>query len=88
MTENSSIATKIQYKDDSFSLATSTFVEEGILKSQVLNKEDLENITEDDLDKILTLMDDQTSVPTERKGKIIKIDKESGFILMNIKGNA
>lgn len=88
MTENSSIATKIQYKDDSFSLATSTITEDGVLKSQVLNKEDLEHITEEDLDSVLALMNNDSDMPSRIHGKIIKIDKESGYILMNIKGNA
>lgn len=86
MIEFTTFPSKIKYQNDSFSMANSSFVNETTIKSRLMNIEDLEHISEEDLDTIFSFMD-----KGERKnlsGRIIKVDKSEGYLLLDVSGNA
>ena len=86
MIESTTFPSKIKYQDDSFSMANSSFVNKTTIKSRVMNVEDLEHISEEDLDAIFSFMDkDETK---NLSGRIIKVDKSEGYLLLDISGNA
>ena len=86
MIESTTFPSKIKYQDDSFSMANSSFVNETTIKSRVMNVEDLEHISEKDLDAIFSFMDkDETK---KLSGRIIKVDKSEGYLLLDVSGNA
>lgn len=89
MIENAAnFASKIKLKNDSFSMANSSFVDSTTIKSELINKEDILEILAEDFDAELTLLDESTNTTRSLATKIIKIDKESGFVFLNIIGNA
>lgn len=89
MIENTaSFASKIRLKNDSFSMANSTFVDERTIKSELLNKEDLHEIVAEDLETVFTLLDSDNVQTRNLVTRIIKVDKESGFVFLNVEGNA
>lgn len=89
MIENTAtFASKIRLKNDSFSMANSSFVDERTIKSELLNKEDMAEILNEDIETVFTLFDAATSTTKDLVTKIVSIDKESGFVFLNIEGNA
>lgn len=86
MIDSTTFPSKIKYKDDCFSMADSTYIDENTVKSKVLNLEDLEHISDEELDAVFSFVkDDSTEII---KSRIIKIDKAEGYLLLDVSGNA
>lgn len=85
MIEATTFPSKIKYQDDSFSMANSSFMNETTIKSRVMNVEDLEHISEEDLYATFSFVDkDETK---NLSGRIIKVNKSEGYLLLDVSGN-
>ena len=86
MIDSTTFPSKIKYKDDCFSMADSTYIDENTIKSKVLNLEDLEHISDEELDAIFSFVDENKT--KNLPGRIIKIDKFQGYLILDVSGNA
>ena len=89
MIENTQVfASKIKLKNDSFSMADSTFIDKDTVQSKLMNLEDVAEILAQDFDAEFSFFDHESNTTKNYNSKIVKVDKETGLVLLNISGNA
>jgi hypothetical protein len=89
MIENTQVfASKIKLKNDSFSMANSKFIDKNTVESKLMNIEDAAEILAQDFDAEFSIFDHESNTTKNYNSKIVKVDKETGLVLLNISGNA
>lgn len=89
MIENTQVfASKIKLKNDSFSMADSKFIDKDTVQSKLMNLEDVAEILAQDFDAEFSIFDHESNTTKNYNSKIVKVDKETGLVLLNISGNA